>query len=339
MDGATTAGEGEGVAMALQRSIHINNRSCILLQQGHFVDAANGFKTALSTYKDVLLLLKEEEEESTTLLPAGSASTSSEDTAVTTPMMMIPSSRDCMDTYLLSSQPPQRCCGSSIKCFRNEECYYSSGGSPTNATAAATGGGIYTQPIPIQFSTVHQDGGQLALGHPLVDIPISASIIFNLSLAHHMIADADQQHDNNDAKRRKMEYYERALQLYKWGYKLIQQDDEIASSNPLFLLSIMNNMAMIHFNVGQYQLAYSIFQNILSSIMFYTSYCGEGHIIANFNNGMFMMNVQYKYLFHQQQQMQRQRQQQRRHRNTSNSEPNNNTTTDDINFDPAAPAA
>jgi tetratricopeptide (TPR) repeat protein len=105
---------------------------------------------------------------------------------------------------------------------------------------------------------------------------ISTMIIFNLALAHHLLAAT---HD------KKEQLLSKAAKLYEYGFKL--QSAEDFESNVLFTLATVNNLGIIHQQLNASDQAKSCFEHLLSSMMYLID-CGEGH---GFELDGFLRNV------------------------------------------------
>ena len=103
---------------------------------------------------------------------------------------------------------------------------------------------------------------------------LSATVVFNLALAQHLAA-ADGTVSQFKglvtvmSHERRVKFLKKAVTLYELAYNLNQ--DSIMSMNPLFMMAIVNNMAVVHLSMCQYESAQVYFQHLLSTIMFFSA--------------------------------------------------------------------
>jgi tetratricopeptide (TPR) repeat protein len=105
---------------------------------------------------------------------------------------------------------------------------------------------------------------------------ISTMIIFNLALAHQLLAAT---HD------KKEQLLSKAAKLYEYGFNLQRAED--FESNVLFTLATVNNLGLIHQQLNASDQAKNCFEHLLSSMMYLID-CGEGH---GFEFDGFLRNV------------------------------------------------
>ena len=117
---------------------------------------------------------------------------------------------------------------------------------------------------------------------------LSATVVFNLALAHHLAA-ADGTVSQYKgivtvmSHERRVKFLKKAVTLYELAYNLNQ--DSITSMNPLFMMAIVNNMAVVHLSMCQYEKAQVYFQHLLSTIMFFSASTASQSSDGNNNEG------------------------------------------------------
>jgi hypothetical protein len=93
---------------------------------------------------------------------------------------------------------------------------------------------------------------------------ISTMIIFNLALAHQLLAATHE---------KKEQLLSKAAKLHECGFNLRRAED--FESNILFTLATMNNLGLIHQQLNDRDQAKKCFEHLLSSMMYLID-CGEG---------------------------------------------------------------
>jgi hypothetical protein len=114
------------------------------------------------------------------------------------------------------------------------------------------GGYIYRKPIHVSPHSMQE-------GHSM-GVTLSLIVIFNLALAHHLVAV-----QNNMCRRR----LQKALQLYELAYQLQLEEKHEQQVNSLrFTMIIANNLGEIHRTVNNRSKHMMCLQHLLSTIMY-----------------------------------------------------------------------
>jgi hypothetical protein len=132
-------------------------------------------------------------------------------------------------------------------------------------------GYIYGRPIQVHDFSLARGGETTVL--------ISVIIIFNLALAHHLLA------MNNKECRAAIG---KAIQLYEYAFEL--QRDNQGGSDALFTLTVLNNLGLAYESLGDEVIAGRFFDRLLSTAMFLID-CGEGQVLSQFDG--FFRNVSH----------------------------------------------
>ena len=134
---------------------------------------------------------------------------------------------------------------------------------------------MYSQPIHVQQQQRQVDtveGKSLTIDDDCDDSlqfdVVSTSILFNLALAHHLSAKHDLSSTTKEAKLNK------AARLYELASNLEQKRFE-PGTNPLFMMTIVNNLGAIYHDLGQQENSKRFFQHLLSTMLFITEF-GKG---------------------------------------------------------------
>ena len=98
---------------------------------------------------------------------------------------------------------------------------------------------------------------------------LSAVIVFNLALAHHLIAETDETQQYNC-------FTMRAAKLYELSWQLVQR--EVGYNSPLFMMVIVNNLGVAYQSLGEVENAQRSFEHLLSTMLFLMD-CGHHHKI------------------------------------------------------------
>jgi tetratricopeptide (TPR) repeat protein len=109
---------------------------------------------------------------------------------------------------------------------------------------------VYSRPMYIPARTLHAEIQEY-------NFVVSVAILFNLALAHHLLA------LENELDRDKLQ---KALSLYKIAYEL--QLDESLEGNTFFVMATFNNLGQIHKTLKERDTAYRCFQHLLSTLIF-----------------------------------------------------------------------
>jgi tetratricopeptide (TPR) repeat protein len=132
-------------------------------------------------------------------------------------------------------------------------------------------GYIYGRPIQVHDLSLAKGGQSTVL--------ISVIIIFNLALAHHLLAMSNNESRAAIAK---------AIQLYKYAFEL--QRDNQGGSDALFTVTVLNILGLAYELLGDEVTAGIFFDRLLSTAMFLID-CGEGQVLSQFDG--FFRNVSH----------------------------------------------
>jgi tetratricopeptide (TPR) repeat protein len=120
---------------------------------------------------------------------------------------------------------------------------------------------IYRKPITIAVTSAINAGYD-------IHVTLSAIIIFNLALAHHL-SGMFLKYDAN----RNSENLEKAVTLYSLALQVVVAEQRrLASDVTMFLLAIFNNIGHIHKTLGETKVANSFFERMLITLL-YLSEC------------------------------------------------------------------
>ena len=120
---------------------------------------------------------------------------------------------------------------------------------------------FYRQPIEIPKSLI---GGLLlssSTNHGDT-ILLSSVVLFNLALAHHLLAETSNSYQ-------KM-FLQKALRLYELSFRMQEQLERVHSNNFHFALAVMNNIGLIHKQMKNDIQAKDFFSQIFSILMVIT---------------------------------------------------------------------
>ena len=107
---------------------------------------------------------------------------------------------------------------------------------------------------------------------------LSAMLIFNLALAHH-------QYGAKNSKKALL----KALKLYECALAYAVAEDAYWAPQAYFILTCINNLALVHRSLGELKLSDCCFQRVLSMLMFLVVTTCD----CDFNMDGFFRNVTY----------------------------------------------
>ena len=110
---------------------------------------------------------------------------------------------------------------------------------------------------------------------------ISAVIMFNLGLSHHLEAVETQR----KCKTSITSLLSKAAKLYELAYNM-QRDENIPCSSVLFSMAIINNLGVVYLALGHEDMAQECFEHLLSSLMYVVD-CGEGQVVSKLGGDLF----------------------------------------------------
>jgi hypothetical protein len=141
---------------------------------------------------------------------------------------------------------------------------------------------IYSSPISVPVSAFSNPGLH-------TEVAISSIVIFNLALAHHLLAiHAQQPHQQIVALLAK------SMKLYELAIQLQQQDATLSASNysTLFILSSLNNLGNVHHMLGDEQASHYCYQKLLSLLMYLSYHEGFSKTSSGYNTLFFRNTLQ-----------------------------------------------
>ena len=130
---------------------------------------------------------------------------------------------------------------------------------------------MYRQPVSIPTNAVEESfaatsgDNDVHIGSSTSGKVVSATIIFNLALAHHL---ASQEHQPSDPEKAKTQL-QKAVKLYELAHKL-QDDVAVVSGSisQLFMLTTINNMAIAYHALEELETSQRLIQHLLSTMMY-----------------------------------------------------------------------
>jgi hypothetical protein len=142
---------------------------------------------------------------------------------------------------------------------------------------------IYSSPIQVPLFDFSVPGVYM-------EVAIASIVIFNLALAHHLLAIQTHEHhqylDWNGSQ-----VLAKAMKLYDLAIRLQQHDAALGSANysKLFMLSCLNNLGNVHRLLGDEPASECCYQQ-LQALLMYLNYC-EGFSNASMNYSVFFKNT------------------------------------------------
>ena len=116
---------------------------------------------------------------------------------------------------------------------------------------------------------------------------ISAIIIFNLALTHHLEALETQQICNTTVT----STLRKSAKLYQLAFNMLQEVT-VQSNNLIFAMATVNNLGLVFEMLEDDDAAHECFEQLLSTLMFLVD-CGDGAAVSKFGNGVFFRTISH----------------------------------------------
>ena len=116
---------------------------------------------------------------------------------------------------------------------------------------------------------------------------ISAVIMFNLGLSHHLEAVETQR----KCKTSITSLLSKAAKLYELAYNMVMESHS-ETSNLIFVMTVVNNLGMVYEMLQDDETAEEYFKHLLSMLMVVVD-CGEGDVVSKFGNGLLFQTTSH----------------------------------------------